>query len=58
MPCLTLSLSAQAQAIGYNIRTGDVWVDTRLGEVNGYGRRYPEPSADEVSGYRDARGLS
>ncbi|WP_153019143.1 hypothetical protein [Lysobacter capsici] len=51
---LSLALSAQAQTVGYNIRTGDVWVDTRLGEINDYGRRYPEPFVDEISGYYGA----
>ncbi|MGO4777885.1 hypothetical protein AB4084_20655, partial [Lysobacter sp. 2RAB21] len=51
---LSLMATAQAQTIGYNIRTGDVWVDTRLGEINDYGRRYPEPFVDEVSGYYGA----
>ncbi|TKR29540.1 hypothetical protein FCE95_15515 [Luteimonas gilva] len=46
--------AAQAQTIGYNIRTGDVWVDTRLGEINDYGRRYREPFFDEMSGYYGA----
>ncbi len=46
--------AAQAQTIGYNIRTGDVWVDTRLGEINDYGRRYREPFFDEMTGYYGA----
>lgn len=39
-----------AQTVGYNIRTGDVWVDTRLGEINQYGTRYREPFIDELVG--------
>jgi len=31
--------SAQAQVVGYNIRSGDVWVDTQLGYINDYGHR-------------------
>ena len=27
------SMPVQAQTVGYNIRTGDVWVDARLGKV-------------------------
>jgi hypothetical protein len=45
---------APAQTIGYNVRTGDVWVDTRLGEINDYGRRYHDPFIDEMSGYYGA----
>jgi hypothetical protein len=39
---------AAAQTIGYNIRTGDVWVDTRLGEINQYGLRHRDPFVDEL----------
>lgn len=41
---------AAAQTVGYNVRTGDVWVDTRLGEINQYGMRYREPFVDELVG--------
>ncbi len=41
--------AAQAQTVGYNVRTGDVWVDNRLGEINDYGYRYRDPFVDEVS---------
>lgn len=51
---LSLAGAAQAQTVGYNIRTGDVWVDTRLGEINDYGRRYREPFIHEISGYYGA----
>jgi len=50
--CLALSGIAgvaQAQTVGYNIRTGDVWVDSRLGEINDYGSRYREPFISELS---------
>jgi len=43
-----------AQTVGYNIRTGDVWVDTRLGEINDYGRRYRDPFVSEMTGYYGA----
>lgn len=46
--------AAPAQTVGYNIRTGDVWVDTRLGEINDYGRHYRDPFIDEMSGYYGA----
>lgn len=50
--CLAVSAfagTAQAQTIGYNIRTGDVWVDSRLGEINDYGTRYRDPFVSELS---------
>ena len=31
--------AASAQVISYSPRTGDVWIDTQLGQVNDYGRR-------------------
>lgn len=43
-----------AQTVGYNIRTGDVWVDTRLGEINEYGRHYRDPFIGEMTGYYGA----
>jgi hypothetical protein len=30
---------AQAQVVGYNFRSGDVWVDTQLGYISDYGRQ-------------------
>ena len=50
--CLALSAmagTAHAQTIGYNVRTGDLWVDTRLGEINDYGTRYRDPFISELS---------
>lgn len=50
--CLALSAiagTAHAQTIGYNVRTGDLWVDTRLGEINDYGTRYRDPFVSELS---------
>jgi len=50
--CLALSAiagTAHAQTIGYNVRTGDLWVDTRLGEINDYGMRYRDPFVSELS---------
>lgn len=48
------AMPAQAQTVGYNIRTGDVWVDTRLGEINDYGRRYRDPFVSEMTGHYGA----
>jgi len=46
--------AAQAQVVGYNFRSGDLWVDTRLGEINDYGSRYREPFIGEMTGYYGA----
>ncbi len=43
------SAGSQAQTVGYNIRTGDVWVDNRLGEINDYGNRYRDPFVNEMT---------
>jgi hypothetical protein len=48
------AVPADAQTVGYNLRTGDVWVDTRLGEINDYGRRYRDPFVDELAGHYGA----
>jgi hypothetical protein len=45
---LGIAANAGAQAIGVNIRTGDVWVDSRMVEINDYGYRYREPFVTEV----------
>ncbi len=45
---LGLAAGAGAQTIGYNVRTGDVWVDNRLGEINDYGNRYRDPFVNEM----------
>ena len=45
---LGLAANAGAQTIGYNIRTGDVWVDNRLGEINEYGDRHRDPFINEM----------
>lgn len=50
----SIGTAASAQTIGYNTRTGDVWVDSRLGEINDYGRRYRDPFIDEMHGYYGA----
>lgn len=50
----TTATTAAAQTVGYNMRTGDVWVDARLGEINDYGHRYRDPFIDEMHGYYGA----
>ncbi|WP_157062695.1 hypothetical protein [Pseudoxanthomonas dokdonensis] len=47
---LGLAVSAQAQTVGYNFRTGDAWVDNRLYEINDYGARYRDPFVREMTG--------
>ena len=51
---LATAWAANAQVVGYNFRTGDAWVDTRLIEINDYGSRYREPFIDEMTGYYGA----
>lgn len=51
---LATASAANAQVVGYNFRTGDAWVDTRLIEINDYGSRYREPFIDEMTGYYGA----
>jgi hypothetical protein len=48
------TVAAQDYAFGWNPRSGDVWVDQRLGDMNQYGTRYREPFIDEVSRYYGA----
>jgi hypothetical protein len=50
--------SAQDFVFNWNPRTGDVWVDTWLDDMNRYGYRYREPFVDEmVSHYGAPRDL-
>lgn len=58
---LALALSAAASGafaqdspFGWNPRTGDAWVDTRLDDINRYGQRYREPFVDEMARYYGA----
>jgi hypothetical protein len=56
---LALSLAAgtaQAQdfSFGWNPRSGDVWVDVWLGDMNRYGSRYRDPFVDELVRYHGA----
>lgn len=45
----TLCLSATASAC-----TGDAWIDSRVGEINDYGRYHQEPFVDEMVTYYGA----
>jgi hypothetical protein len=50
--------AAQDFTFGWNPRSGDVWVDTWLTDINRYGRRYQQPFIDEMVRYHGApRGL-
>ena len=46
--------SAQDFVFGWNPRSGDVWVDTQLDDMNRYGYRYREPFVDEMVRYYGA----
>ena len=46
--------SAQSFSLNWNPRTGDVWVDTQLQDVNRYGSRYQEPFVNEMVRYYGA----
>ncbi|MDR0183714.1 hypothetical protein [Lysobacter arvi] len=46
--------SAQDYTFGWNPRSGDVWVDTWLGDMNRYGTRYRDPFVDEMVRYYGA----
>ena len=46
--------TAQDFVFGWNPRTGDVWVDDTLGDMNQYGYRYRESFVDELVRYYDA----
>ena len=46
--------SAQDLTVSWNPRSGDVWVDTWLGDVNRYGLAYREPFIDELVRYHHA----
>ena len=41
---------ASAQVVGYNFRSGDVWVDTQLGYFSDYGRRDRSYFVDDLVG--------
>ena len=46
--------TAQDFTVGWNPRSGDVWVDTWLGDINRYGSRYRDPFIDELVRYHGA----
>lgn len=48
--------TAQAQdfTFGWNPRSGDIWVDTWLGDMNRYGHRYRDPFVDELVRHHSA----
>lgn len=48
------SARAQDFSIGWNPRSGDVWVDTWLGDMNRYGSRYRDPFVDELVRHHSA----
>ncbi len=47
-------LAAQDFSIGWNPRSGDVWIDQRLGDINSYGTRYRDPFVNEMVRYYGA----
>ncbi|MGY1425844.1 hypothetical protein [Lysobacter sp. A289] len=47
-------VAAQDFSFGWNPRSGDVWVDSRLDDVNRYGSRYQQPFVDEMVRYHGA----
>lgn len=51
---ITGSANAQDYSIGWNPRSGDVWVDTYLDDVNRYGSRYRDPFVNEMVRYYGA----
>ncbi|UHQ20152.1 hypothetical protein LVB87_03045 [Lysobacter sp. KIS68-7] len=46
--------AAHAQTVGWNPRTGDIWIDNTLGDMNRYGSRYRDPFVDELVRYHGA----
>ena len=51
---LTGTAAAQDFSFGWNPRSGDVWVDSQLDDVNRYGSRYRQPYIDEMVRYYGA----
>ena len=45
---------AQSFAFGWNPRTGDMWIDSQLSDINRYGTRYRDPFIDEIVRYHGA----
>lgn len=48
------SVHAQTFSLNWNPRSGDVWVDTQLADINRYGSRYRDPFIDEMVRYHGA----
>ena len=48
------AVHAQDFTFGWNPRSGDVWMDTWLGDMNRYGTRYRDPFVDEMVRYHGA----
>ncbi|HWS78890.1 MAG TPA: hypothetical protein VN205_11015, partial [Thermomonas sp.] len=48
------SANAQTFSLNWNPRSGDVWVDTQLADMNRYGSRYRDPFIDEMVRYHGA----
>jgi hypothetical protein len=46
--------SAQTFSLNWNPRSGDVWVDTQLADINRYGMAYRDPFIDEMVRYHGA----
>jgi hypothetical protein len=47
-------IHAQDFTFGWNPRSGDIWVDAWLGDMNRYGSRYRDPFIDELVRYHGA----
>ena len=45
---------AQTLSLNWNPRSGDVWVDSQLADINRYGSSYREPFIDEMVRYHGA----
>jgi hypothetical protein len=48
------SAPAQTFSLHWNPRSGDVWVDTQLADINRYGSQYRDPFIDEMVRYHGA----
>ena len=48
------SANAQNLSLNWNPRSGDVWVDTQLADMNRYGNNYRDPFIDEMVRYHGA----
>ena len=51
---ISTPLAAQDFSLGWNPRSGDVWIDQRLGDINRYGMRYRDPFVNEMVRYYGA----